>query len=214
MSELRSGDAAENCLLWGGIPLLIPRSGRSASLEQLKGALALCSCRDFRCWMQEYVDLLIGEISASAQVGGAPLRTVYFGGGTPSLIPPQQLERLIKAIDRRFGVASGAEVSMEADPGTFDAQRLKQYMALGLTRFSIGVQAFQEVSLCPVFWLKTQAYLKAAACPCCSACLQVFVHHVKALATYPPHSQHLSCLATLCSGRAAACLSCIWPPSL
>ena len=109
------------------------------------------------------MDLLIGEINASAQVGGAPLRTVYFGGGTPSLIAPQQLERLIKAIDRRFGIAAGAEISMEADPGTFNAQRLKQYMALGLTRFSIGVQAFQEVSLCPVFFVNSQAYLQAAA---------------------------------------------------
>ena len=110
------------------------------------------------------MDLLIGEINASAQVGGAPLRTVYFGGGTPSLISPQQLERLIKAIDRRFGIAAGAEISMEADPGTFDAQRLKQYMALGLTRFSIGVQAFQEVSLRPVLWGE-QSSLSASSSP-------------------------------------------------
>jgi coproporphyrinogen III oxidase-like Fe-S oxidoreductase len=53
--------------------------------------------------------------------------------------------QIIKALDRRFGIASGAEISMEADPGTFDAERLREYMALGLSRFSIGVQAFQEV---------------------------------------------------------------------
>jgi coproporphyrinogen III oxidase-like Fe-S oxidoreductase len=54
-------------------------------------------------------------------------------------------------------------MSMEADPATFDAQRLKQYMALGLTRFSIGVQAFQEVSLCQDFLSDSQAYLQAVA---------------------------------------------------
>ncbi len=97
------------------------------------------------CLLQEYVDLLIEEIGASVPVGCLPLKTLYFGGGTPSLIAPQQLDRLIKSVDRRFGIAAGAEISMEADPGTFDAERLRQYMSLGLTRFSIGVQAFQEV---------------------------------------------------------------------
>ena len=91
------------------------------------------------------MDLLIEEINASAPVGLLPLKTLYFGGGTPSLIPPQQLDRLIRALDRRIGIAAGAEVSMEADPGTFDAERLRQYMSLGLSRFSVGVQAFQEV---------------------------------------------------------------------
>ena len=95
--------------------------------------------------------LLIEEINASAPTGELPLRTLYFGGGTPSLIPPQQLDRLIRAIDKRFGIAAGAEISMEADPGTFDAEGLRQYMSSGLSRFSIGVQAFQEVSIiyCP-----------------------------------------------------------------
>lgn len=91
------------------------------------------------------MDILIEEINASATIGLSPLKTLYFGGGTPSLIPPQQLARLIRALDKRFGIAAGAEVSMEADPGTFDAERLRQYMSLGLSRFSVGVQAFQEV---------------------------------------------------------------------
>lgn len=58
--------------------------------------------------------------------------------------PPDVLQ-VISALDRRFGIAGGAEISMEADPGTFDADRLRKYMALGISRFSIGVQAFQEV---------------------------------------------------------------------
>lgn len=55
--------------------------------------------------------------------------------------------QIVKALDRRFGIAGGAEISMEADPGTFDAERLREYMDLGVSRFSIGVQAFQEA--CP-----------------------------------------------------------------
>ena len=47
-------------------------------------------------------------------------------------------------------VAAGAEISMEADPGTFDAQRLQDYVALGVSRFSIGIQAFQQVSAAPL----------------------------------------------------------------
>ena len=49
--------------------------------------------------------------------------------------------QIISALDKRFGIAAGAEISMEADPGTFDAERLREYMDLGLSRFSIGVQA-------------------------------------------------------------------------
>ncbi|KAK9831539.1 hypothetical protein WJX81_007299 [Elliptochloris bilobata] len=94
--------------------------------------------------LQAYVALLCREIAATQPVGGAPLRTVFFGGGTPSLIPPPQLARVLDALAARFGIAAGAEVSMEADPGTFDALRLREYMALGVNRFSIGVQAFQQ----------------------------------------------------------------------
>lgn len=60
--------------------------------------------------------------------------------GTPSLISLPLLERLLEALNRRFGVAAGAEVSIEADPGTFDAARLRSYMRMGVTRVSVGVQ--------------------------------------------------------------------------
>ena len=122
------------------------------------------------CLLQEYVDLLIEEINASVAVGLSPLKTIYFGGGTPSLIPLQQLERLIRALDRRFGVTAGAEVSMEADPGTFDAERLRQYMSLGLTRFSVGVQAFQEVSSPPTVQLSSVCNIYQPPHPVATSC--------------------------------------------
>lgn len=60
--------------------------------------------------------------------------------GTPSLLTLELLEELLGALDKRFGIAAGAEVSIEADPGTFDAARLRSYMAMGVTRVSVGVQ--------------------------------------------------------------------------
>jgi oxygen-independent coproporphyrinogen-3 oxidase len=57
--------------------------------------------------LQAYVDLLIQEIGATASFNEQPLQTLYFGGGTPSLIPPRQLEQIMRALDRRFGIAAG-----------------------------------------------------------------------------------------------------------
>ena len=60
--------------------------------------------------------------------------------GTPSLISLPLLEQLLAALDARFGIAAGAEISIEADPGTFDAASLRSYLGLGVTRVSVGVQ--------------------------------------------------------------------------
>ena len=106
--------------------------------------------------MERYVDDVCEEISLTPVVGGggdrgstaastrlAPLRTIFFGGGTPSLVPPPLLGRLLDALRTRFGIAPDAEVSMEMDPGTFDAATLEAYLALGVNRVSLGVQSFE-----------------------------------------------------------------------
>ena len=94
--------------------------------------------------MQEYVNLLCKEISATVKLNGPPLKTVFFGGGTPTLIPPKMLQQLLDTLSSKYGIAANAEVSMESDPGTFDVQRLQQYMSLGVNRYSMGVQCFQQ----------------------------------------------------------------------
>lgn len=67
----------------------------------------------------EYTSLLLREIRASSQTGPpGGLNSVFFGGGTPSLIPPPLLGEILAAVDQQFGIAAGAEISMEADPGT------------------------------------------------------------------------------------------------
>ncbi len=94
--------------------------------------------------MQDYITLLCREIEATVQVPGPPLRTVFFGGGTPTLVPPQLLKQILIALNNKYGIAKDAEISMESDPGTFDVLRLQEYMSLGVNRFSMGVQCFQQ----------------------------------------------------------------------
>jgi putative oxygen-independent coproporphyrinogen III oxidase len=90
-----------------------------------------------------YLEALNREIATQANFG-APLETIFFGGGTPSLLTPEQIGRILEQLATKFGIASGAEISMEIDPGTFDRLQLTGYLAAGVNRFSMGVQAFQD----------------------------------------------------------------------
>ncbi len=68
----------------------------------------------------------------------------FFGGGTPSLLPIAGLEKLLSTLAQQWGLAPDVEISLEIDPGTFTATQLRQYQSLGVNRFSLGVQAFQD----------------------------------------------------------------------
>ena len=93
-----------------------------------------------------YIDTLLTEINATPKLGSPPARleTVFFGGGTPSLLTATQVEAIISAIDRRFGISPSAEISMEMDPATFELAHIQGYKAAGINRVSLGVQAFQN----------------------------------------------------------------------
>ncbi|PSO83208.1 MAG: coproporphyrinogen III oxidase [Cyanobacteria bacterium QS_4_48_99] len=93
--------------------------------------------------MEGYIEQLCREIEATP-AWGHPLETVSFGGGTPSLLPVPQLERILNTLDRHFGIAAGAEISMEVDPDTFSAAQLLGYKHAGVNRVSLGAQAFQD----------------------------------------------------------------------
>jgi oxygen-independent coproporphyrinogen-3 oxidase len=90
-----------------------------------------------------YVKKLCEEISLTPHFG-KPLKTIFFGGGTPSLLSVAQLNLVLEALDRRFGILKIAEISMEIDPGTFDFAQIQGYKSAGVNRFSLGVQAFQS----------------------------------------------------------------------
>ncbi|CAL1389029.1 unnamed protein product [Linum trigynum] len=96
--------------------------------------------------ISNYVELLRQEIE-STRAGfnpHPPLETVFFGGGTPSLVSPNLVSSIIDTLRAKFGITDGAEISMEMDPGTFDSGKLKEMMGLGVNRVSLGVQAFQD----------------------------------------------------------------------
>ena len=96
-----------------------------------------------------YVCAVEQEIRAfPALAGEAPSAdTIYFGGGTPSLLAPAQVERLLEAVRERFRVAADAEVTMEMNPGTLTPETLRQFRRLGITRASFGAQTFDDREL-------------------------------------------------------------------
>ncbi len=89
-----------------------------------------------------YLELLHREITTAPS--GPPLSTVYLGGGTPSMLSPDQVDALLKALDRRYGLAPGAEITLEMDPASFDQTRLTGYLAAGINRVSLGGQSFDD----------------------------------------------------------------------
>lgn len=95
-----------------------------------------------------YLDALQADLEASLpKVWGRSVSTVFIGGGTPSLFSPDAIDRLLATIRARLRLAPGAEVTMEANPGTFEAQRFAAYAQAGVTRLSIGVQSFSDEAL-------------------------------------------------------------------
>ncbi len=92
-----------------------------------------------------YVDALRAEILASGR--GEPADTIFFGGGTPSLLEPEEVGRLIEACQSAFAVQTGAEVTLEANPETLDTERLERFRTAGVNRLSLGVQSFREAEL-------------------------------------------------------------------
>jgi len=95
-----------------------------------------------------YVDALVADLEAALpSVWGRSVQTVFIGGGTPSLFSPESIERLLAAIRARLRLAPGAEITMEANPGTFEAGRFRGYAQAGVTRLSIGVQSFSDDAL-------------------------------------------------------------------
>jgi oxygen-independent coproporphyrinogen-3 oxidase len=95
-----------------------------------------------------YIDALFADLEASLPlIWGRSIQTVFLGGGTPSLFSPDAIDRLIGGIRARVRLAPDAEVTMEANPGTFEKDRFKAFRQAGITRLSIGVQSFDNAHL-------------------------------------------------------------------
>ncbi len=106
--------------------------------HELKGSLA----------DTEYADALIRDLeNALPSIWGRRVYSIFFGGGTPSLFPAATLDRLLAAFRARLSMEPDCEVTLEANPGTFEAEKFRDYAAAGINRLSIGIQSFNPAHL-------------------------------------------------------------------
>lgn len=93
-----------------------------------------------------YPELLLEEMRLAAHESApqTPLQSIYFGGGTPSLLKPAHVSRIIGQAAKAFGLSAQAEITLEANPGTVDHERLAGFLSAGVNRLSLGVQSFDD----------------------------------------------------------------------
>ena len=110
-----------------------------------------------------YVDALVRDLEASLPfVWGRRVHTVFIGGGTPSLFAPASIERLVAEVRARLPLEPGCEITLEANPGTFERERFHAYAGAGITRLSIGVQSFDNAKLLALGRVHDAAQARAA----------------------------------------------------
>ena len=99
-----------------------------------------------------YTDAVCREVRAQAAFFGARrVNTVFFGGGTPTLMTGAQIRRIMDTLRACFDLASDAEVTMEGNPGTLSAENLAAYREAGVNRLSLGVQSLDDGLLAGIF---------------------------------------------------------------
>ncbi len=97
---------------------------------------------------QRYIDALLADLDAALPlIWGRSVVSIFFGGGTPSLFSPEAIERLISALRARLKLSPDCEITLEANPGTFEKDRFRAFRAAGVTRLSVGVQSFNDAHL-------------------------------------------------------------------
>ncbi len=95
-----------------------------------------------------YIDALIADLEAALPlVWGRPVLSVFIGGGTPSLFSPAAIDRLLADIRARLPLEADCEITLEANPGTFEKNRFRAFRQAGITRLSVGVQSFNDEHL-------------------------------------------------------------------
>ncbi len=98
--------------------------------------------------MEEYRDLILRDLAhAKAQFDQRPVHSVFFGGGTPSLMEPFVAGQILENIDQIFGLAHDAEVTLEANPSSVENARMQGFAAAGINRFSLGIQSLRDADL-------------------------------------------------------------------
>ena len=110
-----------------------------------------------------YLDALCSDLEASLPfIWGRRIHSVFIGGGTPSLFSPAGIERLIADLRARLPLEPGCEITLEANPGTFERERFRAYRSAGVTRLSVGVQSFDDRQLHALGRVHDSAQARAA----------------------------------------------------
>jgi oxygen-independent coproporphyrinogen-3 oxidase len=111
-----------------------------------------------------YLDALRADLEAALPlVWGRHVQSIFIGGGTPSLFSPDGIERLLSDVRALMPLAPGCEVTLEANPGTFERERFRAFRGAGVTRLSIGVQSFDDAKLQALGRVHSRAQALAAA---------------------------------------------------
>lgn len=131
--------------------------------------LALCPYCDFNSHVSRHVDqedwrsgLTAEARHMRALTGPRPADTVFFGGGTPSLMEPATVAAVLEEIDQLWGLANNAEITLEANPTSVEAERFRGYAAAGINRVSLGVQALNDPDLKALGRMHSVAEARAA----------------------------------------------------
>lgn len=136
--ELRPGKGADPAAAAPAAPGGAARPGGFIPIEQARPPIPEA----------RYLDALRADLEASLPlVWGRTVHSVFIGGGTPSLFSPAGIERLLADLRLLLPLQPGCEITLEANPGTFERERFRAYRAAGVTRLSIGVQSFDDAKL-------------------------------------------------------------------
>lgn len=102
-------------------------------------------------WEARYVEALCRDLAAWRshidEAGNEPIVSIFIGGGTPSLMSPESLERLLETADKLYPLAEDCEITLEANPGTIDESRFAAFKRAGVNRLSLGIQSFNDAAL-------------------------------------------------------------------
>ncbi|MBD9358465.1 radical SAM family heme chaperone HemW [Methylomonas albis] len=113
---------------------------------------------------EAYVDALLIDLQADLELLGAPrnINSIFMGGGTPSLFSPEALHRLLAGARQLVPLAEQCEITLEANPGTFESAKFQEFRDLGINRLSIGIQSFQDRHLRTLGRVHSAAEARAA----------------------------------------------------
>jgi putative oxygen-independent coproporphyrinogen III oxidase len=122
----------------------------------------------------DYLDALMADLNASLPlVWGRTVHSIFIGGGTPSLFSPAAIDRLLADLRARLKLSADCEITLEANPGTFEKDRFRAFRQAGVTRLSLGVQSFDDTQLQALGRVHDRAQALAAAREA-AACFDTF----------------------------------------